>query len=210
MKPACAVAPRETLDALLELVNIGVGRAGAAISELCARPVDLAVPSLEFFSLEDPSHTIDLQRGSAIRVSQAFSGTLAGHALLVLNQDGAHRLGQLLLGIKPDSDMDAIDENEQAALLELGNIIMGGVIGNLSDQLGQPVFYELPQIQLRGISGFVDLVSDLLSPEVSHVLMMQASLSIAAESINGYLVLLFTRDQLADLMARLEASISRS
>lgn len=208
MKPDCAIAPRETLDALLEIVNIGVGRAAASISELCSRRVGLAVPSIEFFNLEEPVQIINLQNGSAVRVSQAFTGTLAGHALLVLNQNGAHRLGQLLLGMKPDSDMDAIDENEQAALLELGNIIMGGVIGNLADQLGQSVCYELPQIQLRGISGFVDLVSDLLAPETTRVLMMQASLSIATENISGYLVLLFTRDQLAELLARLEASIS--
>lgn len=209
MKPDCTVAPRETLDALLELVNIGVGRAAASISELCSRPVGLAVPTLEFFNLEEPAQIINLQRGSMVRVSQAFGGALAGHALLVLNQDGAHRLGQLLLGMKPDSDMDAIDENEQAALLELGNIIMGGVIGNLSDQIARPVSYELPQIQLRGVSGFVDLVSDLVAPDTARVLMMQASLSIATENISGYLVLLFTRDHLADLLARLEASIAR-
>lgn len=206
MKPDCNIAQRETLDALLELVNIGVGRAAASISELCSRPVGLAVPDIEFFNIEEPSQIINLQRGTTVRVSQSFTGALSGHALLVLNQTGACRLGELLLGAP--SAVDVFDENEQAALLELGNIIIGGVVGNLSDQLGSPVFYELPQLQLRGISGFVDLISDLVAPDASRVLLMQASLTIATESISGYLVLLFTRDQLAELLARLEASIS--
>ncbi len=206
MKPNCAISTPETFDALLEIVNIGVGRAAASISELCSRPVGLAVPSIEFFNLDEPTQFIELQKGSTIRVSQAFTGTLSGHALLVLNETGARRLGELLLGTA--SSPDALNENEQAALLELGNIIMGGVMGNLADQLGRPVFYELPQLQLRGVSGFVDLISDLVATEASQVLLMQASLTIAEESISGYLVLLFTRDQLADLLSRLEESIS--
>jgi chemotaxis protein CheC len=205
MKLQCSMASVETLDALRELVNIGVGRAACSISELCSREVGINVPKLEFCDFDEPAQLLDLQRGSTLRVSQGFSGVLAGHALLVLNEHGARRMAGLLLG--SDFSPDALHENEQAALLELGNIIMGGVIGNLADQLGHAVNYELPQLQLRGIDGFVDLISDLVEPRTSRVLLMQASLSIAAENISGYLVLLFTRDQLAEMLSRLEASI---
>lgn len=205
MNPKSTMASNETLDALRELVNIGVGRAACSISELCSREVGINVPNLEFYDFDEPAQLHHLQRGSTLRVSQGFSGVLAGHALLVLNEHGARRMAGLLLG--SDCSPEALHENEQVALLELGNIIMGGVIGNLADQLGQAVNYELPQLQLRGIDGFVDLISDLVEPRTSRVLLMQASLSIAAENISGYLVLLFTHDQLTGMLSRLEASL---
>lgn len=194
-------------DALLEVINIGVGRAAASISELTGRPVGIAVPTLEIVGLEHPRQLTDLQQGVTMRVSQSFAGGLAGHTMFILNEEGAHRLAELLLhtGL-PHS---AFDENDQAALLEVGNIIIGGVIGNLVNHLGEEVTYDLPQLQLRGVTGFVDLVSDLMDLRQAQVLLMQASLSIASENVNGYFMLLFDERHLRELAGRLVQMLSR-
>lgn len=206
MIPARAIAEPEMLDALQELVNIGIGKAASAIAELCDREVALSVPAIEIYNLDQPRPIADLQQGTVLRVSQSFEGGVTGHALLVLNQGGAERLAALLLG--GDQSNRAFDENDQSALLELGNIIMGGVIGTLADHFTAPVLYALPQLQLRGVSGCVDLISDLVEPRTTRILLMQASLSISSERINGYLVLLFPNHRLAELLTRLERLVT--
>ncbi|HXG49266.1 MAG TPA: chemotaxis protein CheC [Methylomirabilota bacterium] len=193
------------LDALCELVNIGVGRAAAALAELTGRTVAIAVPTVEVVRFDHPSQVADLQQGITLRVSQAFTGGLSGQALLILNSQGAQRLAELLLG-KPPGD-GSFDANDQAALLELGNIIIGGVIGRLVDHLGVSVNYDLPMLQLRGVSDVVDLISDLVGPGQTHLLLMRASLSIAAEHISGYLILL-AGGPLEELFQKIESSLN--
>ena len=196
----------EVQDALLELINIGVGRAAASISELTGCPVAINVPTLEILGLDHPRQLTDLQQGITMRVSQSFAGGLTGHTMFILNEEGAHRLAELLL--HAPRSQQALDENEQAALLEVGNIIIGGVIGNLVNHIEVEVTYDLPQLQLRGVSGFVDLVSDLMDLRQARVLLMQASLSIAAENVNGYFMLLFDEPRLRELVARLVRMVS--
>ncbi len=193
-------------DALLELVNIGVGRAAEAVSGLCRREVQLTVPTLEVCDLRDSRRLEELQ-GMILRVSQELSGAMNGHAMLVLNESGAQRLAVLLLG--KEGNGEAFDENEQSALIEIGNIVIGGVIGTLADQIGGEVDYTVPLLQVRGTREFVDLFSDLSGSEDTRVMLLHASLGIAAEKISGYVILLFPGGQLNTLAGRLEVSLTR-
>ena len=104
-------------DALLELFNIGVGRAARGLSELTGREVAMAVPPLEVLDQETSAHGASLCEGVTLRISQTFTGALSSTALLVLNRAGAVRLAERLLG-KAAGD-DAFDDNEQGAMLNL-------------------------------------------------------------------------------------------
>ena len=126
-------------DVLLELVNIGVGRAACGLSELTGREVVITVPTLEILEYGQRRAFDESQTTITLRVSQAFSGGINGNALIVLNRSGAVRLTQILLG--KTAEDDAFDDNELGAMLELGNIIMGNVVGVLASELDSPVNY---------------------------------------------------------------------
>jgi chemotaxis protein CheC len=192
------------LDALRELMSIGVGRAAHAISELTGQDVSLRVLEIEVVELGSPIVVADLQGPANLRVSQAFSGALQGHALFVLNRTGAIRLAQLLLG-KSESE-ETFDELEQNALLELGNIVIGASVGLLANELNLPVRYELPQFQLRGLGALSDLFADLTDLARVRVLITRASLALRDDHVTGYLILLFPEPgfhALAEGVARL-------
>ncbi len=200
MNPAATLSPA-LADVLLELVNIGVGRAARGLSELTGREVAIAVPTLEILDHTNAGRATELCSGITLRISQEFSGSLEGQALLVLNRAGAVRLAELLLG-KTAGD-DAFDDNEQGAMLELGNIVIGNVMGVLASELDAPVDYQLPQLQLRGVSNYVELVSDLADPNTSRLIIMRASLSIKADKISGYFILILPEAGLNSLVAKL-------
>ena len=80
-------------DALIELLNIGFGRAGASLSELTGHRVVLEVPEVSI-------HPITLLKTALSRVAvedvasvhQIFSGPVAGDALLILKRSAAPML----------------------------------------------------------------------------------------------------------------------
>jgi chemotaxis protein CheC len=185
------------LDALRELMNIGVGRAARSLAELTGREVALRVIEIETLDPARPDQLADLLHQANLRISQPFSGGLEGFALLTLTRDGAVRIAQLLLD-KSAQD-DAFDELEQGALLELGNIVIGAAVGMLATGLQAPVRYELPQLQLRGIECPADLFADLFDLEQARALVMRASLTLREDTVNGYLILLFPGAHLVTL-----------
>lgn len=201
------VAPAITpgmLDVLRELMNIGVGRAARAISELSGREVALRVLEVALLDLADLRQISDLGGQINLRVSQRFHGGLNGFALFALNRPGAVRLARLLLD-KADDDL-AFDELEQSALLELGNIVIGSAVGMLASELKVSLRYDLPQLQLQGIDTVSDLFADLADTRHVHALVMRASLSLREDKVNGYLIVLFPEPglkTLADRVARL-------
>lgn len=199
MTAAPAISPG-MLDVLRELMNIGVGRAARAISELSGREVALRVLEVALLELAELRRLSDLGGQINLRVSQGFHGGLDGFALFALNRPGAVRLARLLLD-KPDDDL-AFDELEQSALLELGNIVIGSAMGMLATELKVSLRYDLPQLQLQGIDTVSDLFADL--PAVRHVqaLVMRASLSLREDKVNGYLIVLFPEPGLKTLAER--------
>ncbi len=203
MTSAPAISPA-TLDVLRELMNIGVGRAARAISELSGREVALRVLEVALLDLADRHQLADLGGQINLRVSQAFRGGLAGYALFALNRPGAVRLARLLLD-KAEDDL-AFDELEQSALLELGNIVIGSAVGMLASELKVALRYDLPQLQLQGVDTVSDLFADLADTRHMHALVMRASLSLREDKVNGYLIILFPEPglkTLADRVARL-------
>ena len=80
-------------DALVELLNIGFGRAGASLSKLTGQRVLLEVPSRRHPSRR-PARRVARARSARTNVAsvhQVFSGPVAGDALLILDPHRGRR-----------------------------------------------------------------------------------------------------------------------
>src|SRR6476469_1445011 len=84
-------------DALVELLNIGFGRAAASLSQLTGHRVLLEVPSVTIHPIGDVAGSLgSVIQADVASVHQIFSGPVAGDALLMLDQSGAAMLKELL------------------------------------------------------------------------------------------------------------------
>lgn len=193
------------LDALLETANIGVGRAAASMGELTGREVEISILELVTFGADKVVELSDLQNVAVLRVAQRFTQAMEGYVLLLLNEEGARRLARLILGEHLESNL--FDEIEQSALLELGNIMINGVMGTIANQLGITLGYDVPYLELKGVTGLEEMISDLVPDRSSQVMFMRASLRISAEVIHGYLVLVLDHENLEFLVSKLTASM---
>ena len=84
-------------DALVELLNIGFGRAAASLSKLTGHRVQLEVPQVTMCPIDELSdHLRPMIQGDVASVHQIFSGSVVGDALLILDEQSAAILKELL------------------------------------------------------------------------------------------------------------------
>jgi len=84
-------------DALIELLNIGFGRAAASLSELTGHRVLLEVPHVSIHPIGELNKALEVVLSDEVAsVHQIFSGPVAGDALLILDHHAAGMLKELL------------------------------------------------------------------------------------------------------------------
>ena len=83
-------------DALVELLNIGFGRAAASLSQLTGHRVLLDVPQVSLHPIEEVGDALERNvHGHVASVHQIFTGPVGGDALLILDETGAAILKEL-------------------------------------------------------------------------------------------------------------------
>ncbi|MBL4762480.1 MAG: chemotaxis protein CheC [Gammaproteobacteria bacterium] len=176
-------------DAIGELLNIGMGRAARALSEMVSEEVSLSIPEIELKSEADLEEYLDAaHHGSMTAVNQHFQGPFWGDACLLFPEKRSLELVRLLVG--EDLPLEALTDMEQEALQEIGNVIINACLGSLSNILGGEVKTNLPEFY-RGT--YKNIVSSLGSerPEEQIILVIRIEFGVLAKDINGYFAILF-------------------
>jgi len=117
------------LDALQELLNIGVGRAAGSLNQMLEKPIRLHIPSIQLGKLDELSQDIQLIKEDTLSsVQLPFKGPFTGSACLLFPTESAAALVMALTGETEDSD--TMDSLREATLTEIGNIVLNGVMAH--------------------------------------------------------------------------------
>ena len=128
-------------DALVELLNIGFGRAGASLSRLTNQRVLLEVPHVAVHPiLELEAHLSSVIKDEVASIHQAFSGPVGGDALLILDPVAAASLKELLTN-EPALPL-VLDASSREVLTEVGNILLNACLGTFGNLLKIPVTFH--------------------------------------------------------------------
>jgi chemotaxis protein CheC len=189
------------LDALKELINIGVGRAAGMLNQILENHVYLQVPDAKLLSLQEiQAHKVaefDVEKLSAVRL--VFKGPFSGTASLVFPPDSAAKLVNILTDDEPQAiDLDAI---KIGALTEVGNIILNGVMGSISNMLEQSINYVIPAYMEDSIENLLSLDKIDLG---ATILLVRTRFTVAQLQIEGDILLLFEVGSLEMLLAAIE------
>ena len=136
----------QQLDALVEAVNIGFGKAASLVGTLVSSFISMSTPRMEHLGVEGLPAKIALLTGdrpiNAVR--QSFRGDFRGEHLFVVDDPAMELLHQLLdPQFKPKNERD-----EQDGLLEMSNIVCGALVGKLSEVIGARTTFSPPEILL--------------------------------------------------------------
>ena len=190
-------------DALIELLNIGFGRAAASLSQLTGHRVLLDVPQVSIHPLEAVGAVLaKVVSGDIATVHQIFSGPVAGDAMLVLNHEAAGRLKQLLTD-EPPLPL-TVDASAREVLTEVGNILLNACLGTFGNILEVNVSFSLPHLNLETLR---DLLESLLVNRegLRYAMVVHAGFRLRDAEVTGYLMIVLSVASLDLLMRRIEA-----
>jgi chemotaxis protein CheC len=173
----------DQLDTLQEFINIGVGRAASILNEMLDCHISLKIPEIEVLNIAQLTEKLEkrfssFEGHSFSTVRLKFAGEFCGTASTLIS---------ILTGEAPNSpDLDAV---KIGTLSEVGNIVINGVMGSVSNLLGHHLRYAIPvysedtiqNLLMQNWQGYIDTI----------FLLAQTCFEIKQLSIMGDIILIF-------------------
>jgi chemotaxis protein CheC len=192
------------LDALTELVNLGVSNAATSLREMVREEVILSVPKVTIVSRAEAITNLgEREAKRLIAVHQDFEGDLRGRALLIFPEAKSMELVRAVVG--GDLSLEELMELEQEALAETGNVLLNGCLGTIANHLERSLKISLPEVVYGEGQEFFDLNPG--APD--SVLFIYINFAVRQRDISGYIAMLLDLPSLAILKDLLGAFIER-
>lgn len=181
-------------DALAEVVNIGVGRAAASLSELIGTRIEIVVPTITVLDPRQAASALHQEKSTSI--IQEFDGVVSGSAVLIFPRESGLALAQLLCD-RDDSGTE-LDIELGGVLTEIGNIVLNCIMGSLANMLETQLTYSVPRLAVLSI------MQDLFprtgasgadrtggGEPTNNVLLANARFKVAQRDISGSILIVF-------------------
>ena len=189
-------------DVLTELINIGYGRAAGALSELTGYRITLEVPKVAIHAIEETTELLrEVISGDVASVNQVFSGPVAGHALLLLDEPAALLLTELLTDEKIPARK--LDSSVREVITEVGNILLNACLGVFGNQLKVQVTFSVPRMNVDSIEGVLHSIT-VRDQELRYALMIHMRFQLRAKNVSGYMIIILGVTSLERLLTELK------
>lgn len=186
-------------EALQEIANIGMGRAGASIAQVLGEFVQLSIPRILIVPPDEVPTALALTIGettvSAVR--QAFHSAMRGEVLVIFGQ---HRCNDLadLMGYEPDLDHAA----EIELLLDVSNILVGACLGGIAEQLQLNIGFSAPSLMADALP-LEQLLQGSPLPWTT-ALLVEVNFRLEKRSFACHLVMLMPEEEIRGLTAAVD------
>ncbi|MES2626137.1 MAG: chemotaxis protein CheX [Pseudomonadota bacterium] len=192
------------LDALTELVNLGVSNAAFSLREMVKEEVILSVPKVSLVSCDEAISILGEQATRRlVAVQQNFDGAINGRALLIFPEVNSLELVRAVVGGAPS--LEDIAELEQEALAETGNVLLNGCLGTIANILNRTLKISLPEV-IYGESG--DFFKEPPPRSASdRVLFVYINFALRGGDLKGYIAMLLDIPSLRTLQQLLKELI---
>ena len=172
------------IDAITELLNIGIGSAASALSEMVDDEVALTIPEIALVAPDQAAKVLGKSlQGSISAVHQEFQGPIWGKALLFFPEEQSLELVRAVI----DSSMplEDVSEMEQEAIEEIGNIILSACLSSLADVFGKEIHTQLPEFY-KGDVATLFHTNASTDPSDQTLLLLKVGFSLQEKDIQGY------------------------
>jgi chemotaxis protein CheC len=196
-------------DFLAEVLNIGLGRAGAVLGEIANAKVSLTVPDVAVCPIGDlPTQLNVFGQNEVLTVTQSFTGILSGDAILVLSPFSGRMLATSLF--KGMLDENGLGADLGPAVTELGNIVINYFVGSWAELFHDRFQFKVPEYEAGPLTEI--LKKRVGMPQNSrpdlYAVCAEAHLEIPEFFVMASLVTIFDQASLEQLMGVLTPAAS--
>ena len=190
------------VDAVAEVLNIGMGSAAAALSEMIDDEVKLSVPGVDFVSRLEATHIIGSKAKTDVSgVHQHFQGAFGGDAMLLFPEEQSLELVRAVLQ-QDAMNLQDLTDMEQEAMTEIGNVILNACLCSMADMFGKEMLGDIPEF-VQGSLAQVFSTEGTLETE-AIVLLLNMDFSVDRKSIQGYVTFLMDVDSVGQFKANIQ------
>lgn len=189
------------MDALTEVVNIGMGVAANSLNSMMDSYIELHMPELHVARPAELEAMAEIESREGITgVRLDFSGPIAGSATLVMPQKDASNMVSALTGEPPNTP--ELNSVMVGTLNEVGNIVMNGVLGTIASTLSVEFDYGLPTYECGEMR---DLLTSVNAMDAEAVIIVKALFKVQQFEIEGNILLIFVSPSYESLQSGLDA-----
>ena len=194
------------LDALTELVNLGISQAAHNLAEMAREEVTLTVPKVRIVNRDEAIEIIAERRvNKLVAVHQVFEGDITGRALLIFPEAQSLELVRAVVG--NELSIEEIVELEQEALAETGNVMLNGCLATIANHLQRSLKISLPEVLHGESQEFFNLAPP--PPPGDVVMFIYINFALRHSNINGYIAMLLDMPSMGVLKVLLKEYIAR-
>jgi len=178
------------LDALKEIGNVGAGNAATALSQIINRKIDMTVPQVAIMPLGDVP---DVVGGPEVMVAGVFLrvfGPAPGSILFLLPRESAFYLVDTLMGRSALGVTKTLDDMDQSALLEIGNILAGAYLNALSYFTKFTLLPSIPALAMDMAGAILSVILTQLGQMGDHALVIETEFSTDNDGVKGHFFLI--------------------
>jgi len=193
---------KESLDAITETINIGVGKSASLLNQMTGSHIRLRVPKLSVVRFKELEGTNWNFSGDEVMstVMLEFQGNFSGVTAILFPPESAASLVMLLSGEnEPGPEMDAI---RMETLKEVGNIIINSVMGSISNILSQHLSFSIP-VYYEGKLSEVTAARRNMEDD-DWVIVAHTHFQIESSNIEGKILILLEVGSLEHLIGSIE------
>jgi len=202
---ATPVLSQDQNEVLREIVNIGMGQAGASLAEILQSFVELSIPQIVLARAADlPTALVQVlgKNAEVTAVRQAFFGHWHGEALAVYNESGCRDLADLM-GYSSSLEKNA----EVELLLDVANVVVGACLNGVAEQLGARISFGPPSVFAHRVPA-----SELMDPKTltwSHTLLMEVHFGLENRRFRTHIVTMMSEETIDTLCKDLDMFLER-
>jgi chemotaxis protein CheC len=193
------------LDIVKEVINIGMGEAASALSRLVKTRVVIRSPDVRIIETKYIYQYIQDQVSSiGVYISQNFQTPARGRTILFYTRECSISLLNAVYG--EGVKTSTLTESGIATLNEIGNIIMGSCMAEISNAVEGRVIFDLPEVTVDiSENYFRNLINDLDGQ--NRAIIVKNEMRIKEMDIQGYLFVLLAFNDFKAVIERLEERI---
>ena len=184
---------QDQTETLQEIVNIGMGQAGASLARILDVFIELSVPRISLVDVADIVTAVCDLLGNcdnvyAIRQAFRNNDNLSGEAIIIFGEAGCNDLA----GMMGYDSNEPVTESE--LMLDVGNVLTGASLNGIAEQLDTSLSFSAPSIM-----GEHAPLSAIMDPEMlswKQALLMEVNFGMENSDFKSHLLILMTEESI--------------
>ena len=199
------IASSAELTACAGLVSAGSANAISGMGQMLGKSIEVTSLRVAQIPVADAPAMVGGYEAVAVGIYLGISGAATGHMFMIFPPETALGLVDLLLG-EPVGTTESLEEMEESALGELGNITGSFFLNALADATGLSLQLTPPAVMMDMAGAIMDVALGGILQESDEALIVETNFGTEDRQISGAFLMMPSPDLMRVLIQHLPRS----